>query len=236
MADYLAQELPKARQTLKRMRIVCIILILFVGAYMGVISTIMVNFFKPKTAAEVAGGMLMQHVIRDGPAIAARVETQIPPLIHQIPDYLIKELPVYRKVLQQSLETEYATYCNSLNKDLSDQLDKLVDEHKAEIKTLLENASDRGAIRKTLPDFDRVINESIQNNVEGKALKERIDDWATALQEVQKHMDRLANSSDLTTEEQKARRALALLSKVMQDTTKMPEEVPAPVTKPQQKK
>ena len=54
---------------------------------------------------------------------------------------------------------------------LGDQLDKLIDEHKAEIKTLLENASDRDAIRKTLPDFDKVINESLKNNVEGQALK-----------------------------------------------------------------
>jgi cytochrome c553 len=236
LADYLAQELPKARQTLKRMRIVCIVLMLFVGAYMGVISTIMVSYFQPKAAAEVAGGMLMQHVAKDGPVLAARVETEIPPLIHQIPDYLIKELPVYRKQLQQSLETEYETYCNSLNKNLGDQLDKLIDEHKAEIKTMLANPNDRDTIRKNLPDFDRVINESIKNNVEGKALKERIDDWAAALQEVQNRMDRLANGSNLTPEEQKARHALALLSKVIQDNAKMPEAVPAPVTKPQPQK
>ena len=42
-----------------------------------------------------------------------------PPFIHEVPDYLIGELPVYRKELQQSLETEYEAYCNSLNKDLA---------------------------------------------------------------------------------------------------------------------
>ena len=53
---YLAQELPKARQGLKRTHIIGIILILFVGAYIGIISTILVNFFQPKAAAEVATG------------------------------------------------------------------------------------------------------------------------------------------------------------------------------------
>ena len=130
------------------------------------------------------------------------------------------------------METEYETYCNSLNKDLGDQLDKLLDEHKAEIKTLLENASDRDTIRKTLPDFDRVINESLKDNVEGQALKAHIDETAAALNEVEKHMDRLANGSNLTPEEQKARQALAALSKVIQNTTQMPEEVSAPATKP----
>jgi hypothetical protein len=232
VAAYLAQELPKVRRAFKRARITGIILILFVGTYMGVISTIMVNFFQPKAAAEVATGMLVQHVASDGPVLAARIEWQIPHLIQEVPDYLITELPVYRKELQQSLETDYETYCNSLNKDLGEQMDKLIDEHKAEIKTLLENASDRDTIRKTLPDFDKVINASLRNNVEGQALKDHIDEIAAALKEVEKRMDRLANGSNLTPEEQKARKALALLSKVIQNTAQIPEDVSAPATVP----
>ena len=118
LAAYLAQELPKARQALKRTQITGVILILFIAAYIGVISTIMVNFFQPKAAAEVATGMLAQHVATDGPILAARAEWAIPHFIHEVPDYLIGELPVYRKELQQSLETEYEAYCNSLNKDI----------------------------------------------------------------------------------------------------------------------
>jgi len=231
-AEFLAKELPDAQRTLRRTRLVGVGLILLMGAYFGVISTIMVNFFQPKAAAEVASGMLAQHVANDGPVLAARVEWAIPNLIHQVPDYLIGELPVYRKELQQSLETEYEAYCNSLNQGLGNQLDKLIDEHKAEIKTLLENASDRDTIRKALPDFDRVIGESLNHNFEGQALKDHIDEIATALKEVDKRMDRLANGSDLTPEEQKARQALALLSKVIQDTAKLPEDVSAPATKP----
>jgi len=232
VAAYLAQELPKARQILKRTRIIGIILILFVGAYIGIISTIMVNFFQPKAAAEVASGMLAQHVVKDGPILAAKVEWEIPRIIHQVPDYLIGELPVYRKELQQSLETEYQAYCNSLSKDLGDQIDKLIEEHKAEIKTLLERAGDRDAIRKTLPDFDKVIAESMKNDPEGQALREHIDEWAAALKEVEKRMDRLASGSNLTPEEQKARHALALLSKVIDANAKMSEDVSAPLTKP----
>ena len=196
----------------------------------------MVNFFQPKAAAEVASGMLAQHAVKDGPIIAAKIEWGIPHLIHEVPDYLIGELPVYRKELQQSLETEYEAYCNSLSKDLGDQIDKLIDDHQAEIKTLLENAGDRDAIRKTLPDFDKVIAESMKNDPEGQALRERIDEWAAALKEVEKRMDRLANGSNLTPEEQKARHALGLLSKVIDANTKMPEAVSAPVIKPKPQK
>ena len=232
VAAYLAQELPKARLLLKRTRIICIIMILFIAAYIGTITTIMVGYFQPTAAAEVASGMLAEHAMREGTILAAKIEWEIPHIIHEVPDYLIGELPVYRKELQQSLETEYEAYCNSLSKDLGDQIDKLIDDHKAEIKTLLENAGDRDAIRKILPDFDKVIAESMKNDPEGQALREHIDAWAAALKEVEKRMDRLANGSNLTLEEQKARHALALLSKVINDNAKMPEDVSAPVTKP----
>lgn len=225
---YLAQELPKARQSLKRTRIVGIILICCVAAYIGAISVIMVNFFQPKQAAEVASGMLAQHVASDGPALAVQIEREIPALIRQMPDYLIKEIPNYRKQLQQTLEGEFQSYCDSLSKDLGGQVDKLIDDHKAEIKTLLENANDREAIRKVLPDFERVITEFMQGDVDGKTLKKHIDDLAAALKEVEKRMDRLANGKNLTTEEQRARRALAMLAKVIHDSAKVPDDAVVP--------
>ncbi len=232
LAAYFAQELPKARKLLKRTQIICLVLILFVAAYIGTISSIMVRFFRPYEAAEVASGMLAQHAVKDGPILAAKIEWEIPHIIHQVPDYLIGELPVYRKELQRSLEAEYEGYCNSLSKDLGNQIDKLIDDHQAEIKTLLENAGDRDAIQKTLPDFDKVIAECMKNDPEGLALREHIDAWAAALKEVEQRMDRLANGSNLTPEEQKARHALALLSKVIDDNAQIPEDVSAPVTKP----
>jgi len=233
LAAYLAEELPKARRSLKRTRITCVILILFVAAYISTITAVMVNFFQPKAAAEVASGMMVQHARSEGPILAAQIVGQIPRLIHEVPDYLIGELPAYRKQLQRSLETEYEAYCNSLGRDLGKKIDMLIDTHKAEIKILLENANDRDAIRKTLPDFDKVIAETLKNNPEGQALQQHIVEWAAALEVVEKRMDRLANATDLTPEEQKARHALSLLSKVIESNTQLPAgAAPSPV-KPQ---
>lgn len=232
VAAYLAEELPKARKTLKRTRIIGVILILFVGAYIGIITAVMVNFFQPKAAAEVASGMLAQHAVNEGPILAAHIEREIPRLIHELPDYLIGELPVYRKEMQRSLEVEYEAYCNSLSRDLGKKIDKLMDDHKAEIKILLEKANDRDAIRKNLPDFNTVIAEAMKNNPEGQALKEHIDAWAVTLKEVEKRMDRLANGDHLTPEEQKARHALSLLSKVIEANTQSAAGASLPPAKP----
>ena len=54
---------------------------------------------------------------------------------------------------------------------------------------------------------------------------------AVGSQEVEKRMDRLANGGNLTPEERKARHALAVLAKVIDDNVKTPEVAPLPVAK-----
>ena len=228
-AEFLARELPKARRTLRRTQIVGVILILLVGAYIGVISTIMVGFFEPKAAAEVASGMLNQHLATDGPVILAHVEREIPQVIHDAPDLLIKEIPTFRHQIQDALTADCQTYCNTLVKEWGTRMDEYIDTHKTEIRTLLENAGDREAIRKTLPDFDKLVLETLRKNNEGQAAKERLDAWAAALSEVDERVDRLANGQNLSPEEIKARHALAMLSPLIKQHTQLPETVPAPV-------
>jgi hypothetical protein len=221
-AAFLAQELPNARKTLKRTRIVGVALILFIAAYMGTISTIMVGFFAPTAAAEVASGMLTQHVASDGPMLLLHVEREIPQLIHETPDFLIKQVPDFRKQLQSVLLTDCEVYCNAWGKDWSVQMDQYIDTHQPEIRTLLENASDRDTIRKTLPDFDQLVTETVRKNVEGQATKEHIDAWAAALNTADQRVDRLVNGQNLTPEEIKARHTLAMVSVIIKHHTQLP--------------
>jgi len=227
-AAFLAQELPKARKALKQARIIGVVLVLFIAAYMGAISTIMVGFFQPQAAADVASGMLSQHVNAEGPVLLSHLEREVPQLIRETPDFLIKEIPGFRKQLQGALTADNAAYCNALRQQWGPQVDQYIDAHKPEIRTLLENAGDRAAIRKTLPDFDQTIADTLRKNVEGQATKEHIDAWAAALKEVDQRVERLANGQNLTPEEIKARHALATLSTVIKHNTQLSETAPAP--------
>jgi hypothetical protein len=62
-------------------------------------------------------------------------------------------------------------------------------------------------------------------------VQEHITDLANGLKEIEKRMDHLANGSNLTPEEQKARRSLAVLAKAIKDKTKAPEVASTPVGK-----
>ena len=230
-AAYIAQELPKARKALKRTRIVGLVLICLVGSYISFISLTLVKFFQPREAAQIASGMLVQHIASDGPTLALQIERQIPLLIRQLPDYVIRELPTYRQEVELALEGELRAHCAGLSRDLGKELDAQIDSHQSELKSLLEHPNDRAVLRTVLPDLDQTITGFLTADADGKVVQERITDLATGLKDVEKHMDRLANGAGLTPEEQKARRSLAVLAKAIKDKTNVPEVVPAPVGK-----
>ena len=99
-AAYIAAQLPKARQALKRTRIIGLVLIGLVGSYISFISVTLVRFFQPREAAQIASGMVVQHIASAGPSLAVQIEREIPLLIRQLPDYVIRELPGYRREVE----------------------------------------------------------------------------------------------------------------------------------------
>jgi hypothetical protein len=230
-AAYIAQELPKARKALKRTRIIGLVMVCLVGGYISFISLTLVKFFQPHEAAQIASGMLMQRIASDGPILALQVEREIPLLIRQLPDYVIRELPGYRQELELALEWELQNHCAALSRDVGKQMDIQIDGHQSELKSLLEHPNDRTVLRSVLPDLDQTITGFLTTDADGKVVQDHITDLANGLKEVEKHMDRLANGTNLTPEEQKARRSLAVLAKSIKDKTKEPDLAPAPVGK-----
>jgi hypothetical protein len=219
-ATYIAQELPKARLAFKRARIFGVVLICLVGAYISVISITLVKFSQPQEAAQITSGMLIQHISNEGPALLGEVEREIPHLIRQLPDYIIEQLPTYRRDTELVLESELRGHCDLLSKQVGKQMDGLIDAHQADLKALLQNPNNREAIRNILPNLDQTITDFLANDADGKVLHEHITELAAGLTEVQKHMDRLANGTNLTPEEQKARHSLAMIGKAIKDQTK----------------
>ena len=160
-----------------------------------------------------------------------RSSGEIPLLIRQLPDYVIKQLPLYRQDVELALEGELQGHCAALSKELGKEMDEQIDSHQSELKTLLEHPNDRAVLRTVLPDLDQTVTGFLTTDADGKVVQEHITDLAAGLKEVEKHMDRLANGSNLTPEEQKARRSLAVLAKAIKDKTKVPDTGPAPVGK-----
>jgi len=229
--DYISQELACSRKAFRRTRLIGAILICAVAAYIGIISYILTGLLQPVEAAHVASGLLTQRVMAVGPDFAASIEAQIITLLHQTPDYIKQQLPILRKEVEAQLEQEFRGYCVSMSSNLENKVNLFLDDHKAEVKLLLENANDRAAIRRILPSFDQMVADFVQNDADGRVLKKNIDDLGTALKEIDKRMNRLANATDLSVEERKARRALAVIAKVISDNSSIPSDGNSTVSK-----
>jgi len=230
-AAYIAQELPKARKAFKRAWIIGLVLVGLVGGYMTFIGVTLTKFFQPQEAAQIASGMVVEHIASDGPALAVQIERQIPLLIRQLPDYVIGQLPTYRQEAELVLTTELEGHWAGLSRDLGKQMGDMIADHQAELKTLLAHPNDRAVLRSVLPDLNETITGFLTADADGKVVQEYINDLASGLKEVEKKMDRLANGSSLTPEEKKARHSLAVLAKAIKDNTKLAETTPAPVGK-----
>ncbi len=230
-AAYIAQELPKARLALKRARMVGLALLVLVGGYISIISVTLVRFFQPADAAEVASGMVMQHIATEGPALVVQVEREIPLLIRQLPDYVIRELPAYRQEVEQALMAEFQTHWSGLSRDVGKELDTQLAAHQDVLKELLQHPNDRDLIRAALPNLELTITSFLTSDADGKVVQEHITDIAAGLKEIEKRMDRLAKGTNLTPEEQKARRSLAVLSKAIKAQTSQPDVASRPVRK-----
>jgi hypothetical protein len=228
---YLAQELHKARRILRRTRITSLVLIALVGTYMTVVSAMLTRFLQPREAAQVASGMMVQHIQNNGPALAVRLEREIPLLIRDTPVHLLQQLPACRQEIEKSLALEFRGRCSTFANELGTEMDRLIESHKADIGRLLENAEDREALRKILPDFERAITGFLNTDSDGRLVKKQIAELASTLAQIDQRVDRLANGSSLTTEEQKARRALAMLARIIDNQTALPDTRQAALTR-----
>jgi hypothetical protein len=219
---YLERELIKARRAFRRSGITSLIMICLVGTYMTVLSFVLIRFLQPREAAQVATGILVQHIQNNGPALAAQLEREIPLLIRKAPVHLLQQLPACREHLEKTLALEFHGRCAVFGIELGAQIDRLMEEHKNQIRGLLDNPGDRAQLRAFLPDLQQAITGFLNTDSDGRQVKKQIAELAATLTQIEQRVDRLANGTNLTLEEQKARRALAMLARVIENQTALP--------------
>jgi predicted RecB family endonuclease len=203
--QFVAEELVKARQSLKRSRLVAIILLAVVLSYMGWITVSITSFLEPKSAAEIATGVVAAKVDENATEIAERIRTEVPRLVSEIPDLAIKSLPDWRIQLEERVEEVLVENLTQHSEDFGKQLDDYLNIHRAEIGELLQVV---------MTSLEQEILEFLDAEMEdGESIKQKLDISLDALKRIESQMDRLANGQDLTEQEKRTRRAIAIISR-----------------------
>lgn len=215
---YVQEELEKGRKSLKRAKLTTIILLAVVGGYMGFITVYFTGFMEPKNVAQVATSIISERVDQHANEITDRIKTEVPKLVADLPDMVIKKLPEWREELEVKVEDVMQEKLAEHSVEFGKHLDDFLALHRAEIAELLNATGDKEKTKVLMTSIEQDILEFLGEEMEdGESIKEKLDFALDTLKGVETQMNRLANAKDLTPQEKKARRAIALISKKVEN-------------------
>ncbi len=210
---FVSQELIQAKKSLQVVRIGGTLFLVFVGAYLYYLTSTFAASMRPHDAAEIAFGIVNQQVEDRGPDLVTQFKQKVPEYIAQTPDYALQQLPKYRTTLEDRVEANLDKYCKDTSQQLGTHLDTYLDKHKDEMKGMLTASNDPVALKQMGDSLKQELMAYLQEKpTTGESISSEIDKSLASLQEVSKQIHHLANDKGLKPEEQKTRRALAILS------------------------
>lgn len=224
--QFLTDELAATRLSLQRTRLVGITVMVIVIGYMSYVSRSLNKQLEPKAAADFATTFIAAQVMEKTDALASQVKERIPALVADLPDYLQRELPRHREALEDRLEQDFKEHCAATSQQLGKHLDDFLQAHVVQIRTLLNTAENKPEQLQALaPDLEKEIIRYLSDKSAGdESLKEKIDQAHAELQKVEKQVDRLSAGVNLTPQEKKVRRAIAIISRSAEQQTKQLEQ------------
>lgn len=213
-ARYVHKELAQARKGLMLTQIIGGLSVLGTALYLGYITATIQKTFQPDEAAQVATGLIADKVNTQAEDLAAQARQRVPQLIADLPDYAIKQMPGYRQQLETQIDSDLNTNMEAASKQLDGHFDSFVSDNKTQIAALLKDGNDKQATRALgtalQGELQKFIKETPVTN--GESAQSKLDQTLTALQQVDKQISRLAAGKNLSPQEQKMRRAIAVIS------------------------
>ncbi len=211
---YVHEQLEKTRASLRTTQIVCVILVVIVVAYMGYVSAALRKEVEPKAAAKNALRIITIQVNEHATDVAEQIKKVVPNFVAQLPHYLTNQFPVFRANVESKVTSDLVTYSKSTSQELTKHLDHFLEAHKEKIGQFLKQSQDIETVRLMGPDLEAEILEYLkEKGTDGESVQDKFNHSLANLEHISTRLDRLAHATDLTPNEQKVRRAVAVLLK-----------------------
>jgi len=210
--DFVAAELAQARSSLRKAQIVGIILLLFVGGYMSILTAKLKPFLSPEGAASTANDIIYAQVTERAPLIADDLKKRVPEMVARIPDVVIAKLPEWRTQIEDKVEDTLRSHMSDHSVQFGKRLDLFLADNQQQIGDLLKAANDKDKLQVVLTSIEQDMLSFLEEKFDEKeSIKQKLDGALEKLTHMEQQMDRLANANDLTPQEKKTRRAIAII-------------------------
>jgi len=209
---FLAEEVLRTKKTLATTMIVAPLIVLVLAIYLGVVTAKFRSSFDPPEAAKIAKGLIAEKVNESGPDLAAYIKKEVPAAIEKVPDYVKGELPNYRVQLEEKLATEFENFSKSTSKQLDTALTQFLTEKQDDFKTVMLTGQDPQASKEIAAGVRQMFVEYLTNESDGQeTIQQKLDAALESLGEIEKMTAKMVIGKNLTPEEAKTRRAIAVL-------------------------
>ncbi len=209
---YIESALKSGQETLKKTRVMAAAASVFFVGYLGYVTATFHANLEPEGAATVATGLAAQRLDDMEPTLTSFIHEQIPQAIRHAPDEIIARMPEMRENLENKVEGDLRAHSVESSKKLSELMNRFITEHKDEISAFAKDAQDPANADKVGDALEKEFIEFLHNEqIAGSTIAEKLDNTLEALEQVDARTARLALNKKLTSGEQKARHAVALL-------------------------
>ncbi|HEY1171641.1 MAG TPA: hypothetical protein VGH19_09745 [Verrucomicrobiae bacterium] len=211
--NFVSNELAQARASLKKAQIIGIVLLLFVGGYMFILTSKLKPYLTPQGAASTANDVIYAQVTERAPVIADDLKKRVPEMVAKIPDMVIEKMPEWREQIEVKVEDTLRGHLHDHSVQLGKRLDVFLTDHQVQIGELLAAANDKQKLGVVMTAIEQDLLGYMNERFDEKeSIKEKLDAALSKLTHMEKQMDRLANANDLTAQEKKTRRAIAIIA------------------------
>ena len=212
--QYVNDQLQKSAESLKRTRIVGVVVIVIVVAYMSFVTRGLVQYFEPASAATLAKGAIAERVTESADTLSRQLQDEVPHWLGQLPDFALKQLPIARLEIESKIEKTLSDNAKLTAGQIEKQIDLFLETSKDDIKTVLKDGQSLENVRHLGPELEKVMLSYLKARDAGQeSIQDKFDHALADLDKVSARIERLAKATDLTPEEKRARRAIAVLLK-----------------------
>lgn len=209
---YIDQEILDARSQFRATIVGGIIILIIVIGALGYSTIGFAHAMEPNEAATITEGMIASHLDDYIPQAKAELKEQVPALIGKVPDYAKEQLPKFREQLESQLDKSVQDFAKQSEPELRDMMGKFLTANKEDVHALIENTRDPVATANLETNLRQMFTDYLDNSkVGGETLKQKLDAALLQIAAIDAGVAKLASNKGLSTNEQRARRAIAIL-------------------------
>lgn len=228
---YLNDEIRELRSALSFTRIGGLVFVVVITIYLGTITNGFAKNLEPTQAATIATGLIAERVNDNIPTFQRYVKEQVPRMIERAPEYVKQEAPRLRQNLESQLDTDIRDYSKQTAPELASRLDAFLTQNKESVGVMLQRGQDPQAQTQLGANLKQMFADYLnETTVNGETLQSKIDQSLAVLTSIDERMRHLAANKNLTENEQRARRAIAILLRKVDESKPELEAIKARLT------